>query len=106
MNRGYTREDYLNLIEKLRKKAPNVTIGTDIIVGFPGETREDFEETVSLAKEADWMVGFVAQYSPRPGTAAWRIYEDEITPKEKKRRWEVLDKIINKDNLHQRPIIV
>ncbi len=106
MNRGYTREDYIKLVQKLRKKVPDVVIGTDIIVGFPGETRKDFERTVELAKTIDWKVGFVAQYSPRPGTAAWRIFKDDISPQEKKRRWEILDQIINKDNLNQRPIIV
>jgi len=106
MNRGYTREDYKNLVNKLRKKIPDVVIGTDIIVGFPGETEKDFEETVSLARDIDWKVGFVARYSPRPGTAAWRIYEDSISHKEKKRRWEVLDQIINKDNMDTRPYVI
>jgi tRNA-2-methylthio-N6-dimethylallyladenosine synthase len=106
MNRGYTKELYIELVKKLRKKVPDVVIGTDIIVGFPGETKDDFEETVALAKEIDWKVGFVAQYSPRPGTAAWRVYPDLITPQEKKRRWEILDQIINKDNLKNRPKVI
>ena len=106
MNRGYTRQDYVKLVQKLRKKIPDVVIGTDIIVGFPGETEKDFQQTLKLAKKMDWKVAFVAQYSPRPGTAAWRIYEDNISPKEKKRRWEILDKIINKDHLYERPKIV
>jgi tRNA-2-methylthio-N6-dimethylallyladenosine synthase len=106
MNRGYTRENYLDLVEKLRKNIPNVVIGTDIIVGFPGETDEEFEDTVKLAKTADWKVGFVAMYSPRPGTAAWRIYQDDVPHTIKKKRWEILDKIINKDNLSQRPKVV
>lgn len=106
MNRGYTRESYIELCNKLRAVDPEIVIGTDIIVGFPGETEEDFQETVDLAKEIDWKVGFVAQYSPRPGTAAWRIYPDEINPQEKKRRWEVLDQIINKDNMADRPVVI
>ena len=106
MNRGYTREDYIKLVQKLRKADPKIVIGTDIIVGFPGESEIDFEETVSLAREMDWKVGFVAIYSPRPGTAAWRIYEDNIPHKEKKRRWEILDEIINKKNMDTRPIVV
>lgn len=106
MNRGYTREDYINLVNKLKKAVPDVTIGTDIIVGFPGETNEDFEDTVELAKQMDWKVAFVAQYSPRPGTASQRIYKDEISPQIKKKRWEILDEIINKNNLDVRPIIV
>ncbi len=106
MNRGYTRQDYVKLVQKLRKASPDVVIGTDIIVGFPGETKTEFQHTVSLAQKMDWHVGFVAIYSPRPGTAAWRIYPDDIPHKEKKRRWEILDQIINKDNLSRRPKIV
>ncbi len=106
MNRGYTRERYLEVVAKLRQADPDIIIGTDIIVGFPDETEVEFEETVSLAKEVGWKVGFVAIYSPRPGTASWRIYEDNIPHAEKKRRWEVLDQIINKDNLTIRPVVV
>jgi len=106
MNRGYTRESYTAVVEKLKAKVPDVIIGTDIIVGFPGETDQDFEETVDLAQKMDWKVGFVAMYSPRPGTAAWRIYKDDIPYIVKKKRWEVLDKIINKDNLTNRPKVV
>lgn len=106
MNRGYTRERYLEVVEKLRAADPEITIGTDIIVGFPGETEEEFSETVSLAEKIQWKVAFVAQYSPRPGTASWRIYPDNIPHVDKKRRWEVLDKIINKDQLNDRPVII
>lgn len=106
MNRGYTRERYVEVVEKLKKADPNIVIGTDIVVGFAGETKEEFEETVELAKQMNWKVGFVAMYSPRPGTAGWKIYPDDIPHSEKKRRWEVLDQIINKDNLDVRPIVV
>lgn len=106
MNRGYTRESYLELLDKLRRKIKDVVIGTDIIVGFPGETKQDFLETVDLATKADWKVAFVARYSPRPGTASWRIYPDNVDPQEKKRRWEILDKLINKDNMSVRPVVV
>ncbi len=106
MNRGYTKARYLEIVEKLRAVDPKIVIGTDIVVGFPGETEEEFNETVALAKEIGWKVGFVAMYSPRPGTASWRIYPDDIPHVEKKRRWEVLDQIINKDNLSVRPYVV
>lgn len=106
MNRGYTKERYLEVVEKLRSADPEIVIGTDIIVGFPAETEAEFEETVELAKTVGWKVGFVAMYSPRPGTASWRIYPDDIPHAEKKRRWEVLDQIINKDNLSVRPVVV
>lgn len=106
MNRGYTHERYMDIVRKLRAADPKITIGTDIIVGFPGETDEEFEETVKLAKAVDWKVAFVAMYSPRPGTASWRIYPDDIPHTVKKKRWEILDKIINKDNLRIRPKVV
>lgn len=106
MNRGYNRDDYLEIVKKIRRHIPDAVLGTDIIVGFPGETKKDFEDTVDLAKRVDWKVAFVARYSPRPGTASWRIYEDKISHKEKKRRWEILDKLINKQNLSERPIVV
>ncbi len=106
MNRGYTRERYMEVLKKLRAADPEITIGSDIIVGFPGETDAEFEETVKLAKEADWKVAFVAMYSPRPGTASWRIYPDDIPYAVKKKRWDILDKIINKDNLSVRPKVV
>ena len=106
MNRGYTRQQYLDIVTKLRTADPEIVIGTDIIVGFPGETDEEFADTVDLAKQVDWKVGFVAMYSPRPGTASWKLYADDIPHKVKKKRWEILDQIINKDNLQERPIVV
>lgn len=106
MNRGYTKEHYREIVRKLRSKVPDVVIGTDIIVGFSGETEEEFNETVEFSKEMDWKLGFVAQYSPRPGTAGWKLYADDVPQKEKKRRWEILDQIINKDNLSVRPKVV
>jgi tRNA-2-methylthio-N6-dimethylallyladenosine synthase len=106
MNRGYTVEDYLEVVEKLKKADPEIVIGTDLIVGFPGETDQEFEETVALAKKINWPVGFVAIYSPRPGTASWRLYEDDIPYKIKKERWDILDQIINKDHLGERPKVI
>jgi tRNA-2-methylthio-N6-dimethylallyladenosine synthase len=107
MNRGYTVEKYKAVVDKLKALDPEIVIGTDIIVGFPGETNEEFNETVELAKKIGWKVGFVAIYSPRPGTASWRLYKDEEIPhKIKKKRWEILDKIINKDNMSDRPKVI
>lgn len=105
MNRGYTAESYRELVKKLREKIPGVSLGTDIIVGFPGETEEDFQETVELAKDVDWKIAFVAKYSPRPGTGAWRMYKDDVSPADKKRRWQILEDIINQPHLHERPIV-
>jgi tRNA-2-methylthio-N6-dimethylallyladenosine synthase len=106
MNRGYTRERYQEVVAKLRATNSDVVIGTDIIVGFPGETDEEFQETVQLAKDIKWEIGFVAIYSPRPGTGSWRMYPDDIPHAVKKARWEELDLIINKSNFDNRPKVV
>ncbi len=70
MHRGYTREKFLGIIKKLRAARPEIGIGTDIIVGFPGETDEDFEETLSLAREAEFDQAYIFKYSPRRDTPA------------------------------------
>ncbi len=70
MGRRYTREEYLSLVQQLKKKIPDIAITTDIIVAFPGETEEDFEETLSLCKEVGFSSAFTFIYSPRPGTPA------------------------------------
>ncbi len=101
MNRWYTREEYLNLVAKLRARIPNVTMSTDIIVGFPGETTDQFEQTVDLAKKVGFTKAYVAMYSDRPMTAAHKIYADDVPHKEKKRRWSILEELINKTNLRQ-----
>jgi tRNA-2-methylthio-N6-dimethylallyladenosine synthase len=96
MNRWYTREEYLALIAKLRKAMPEIIITTDIIVGFPGETLEDFEATKSMIREADFAQTFIAWYSPRPGTVAARGMVDDIPIQEKKRRFRELDALAYK----------
>lgn len=105
MNRGYTRQNYLDLITKLKTKVLGVEFGTDLIVGFPGETEEEFQQTVELARQVGWKIGFIAMYSPRPGTAAWRIYPDDVPHQEKKRRWQILEDVINQPHLINRPKI-
>lgn len=105
MNRGYTKKDYLDLVKKIKAKVKDVRFGTDIIVGFPGETDEDFEETVDLVKQVGFEVAFAAKYSPRPGTAAWRIYEDDVPAATKKARWQILENLVNQPNLTNRPLI-
>lgn len=77
MNRHYTRESYLEKVRKLREAAPDITISTDIIVGFPGETEEDFEDTLSLVREVRYDSAFTFLYSKRRGTPA-ESYEDQI----------------------------
>ena len=89
MNRKYTREDYLKLVEKIKDKIPNVQLTTDVIVGFPGETKKAFENTVDLFKKAGFSNAYIAKYSPRPGTAAYSL-RDDISHQEKKERWQQL----------------
>ena len=105
MNRGYTKKSYLKLIDKIKEKIPDVVFGTDIIVGFPSETDKDFQDTLDLVKKVNYKVAFIARYSPRPGTTSFKLYEDDVPAKTKKERWEILDKITNKDNLKERPLI-
>ena len=94
MNRKYTREDYLKLIEKLRIRVPDITLSTDIIVGFPGETDEDFEETLSLVKEVEYDSAFTFIYSIRKGTPAEK-YDNQVEESEKHRRFELLVSTVN-----------
>ena len=106
MNRGYTAANYLKLLEQLRALDPDLQIGTDIIVGFAGETEQEFQATVDLVKKAQFVVAFVAMYSVRPGTVAAKIYPDSVPYQVKKQRFEILDQMINKDQLSIRPKIV
>ena len=80
MNRHYTIEHYLELIEYARKKVPGITFSSDIIIGFPGETEEDFQQTLSLIRKVGYMQLFTFIYSKRPGTPAAEI--DDPTPRE------------------------
>jgi len=96
MNRWYTAEDYKKLVGKIRKKIPGVEIGTDIIVGFPGETEEQFKNTVKLTKEIGWSVAYIAMYSPRPHTVSAKNFADDVSSTEKHRRFHILDELINK----------
>lgn len=77
MNRNYTREDYLALVDKIKTAMPDISITTDLIVGFPGETKEDFEDTLSLVKEVGYSSAFTFQYSKRTGTPA-ATFEDQV----------------------------
>lgn len=79
MNRKYTREQYLDLVGRLRAAIPGLALSTDIIVGFPGETEEDFEDTLSMVKEAAFSSAYTFIYSPRPGTPAAKMVDN--TPK-------------------------
>jgi len=99
MNRYYTQKDYLELVKEIRNKVADVEIGTDLIVGFPGETEEEFQSTVELAKKTGWVVAYIGMYSTRPGTVAQRNFEDDITDAEKHQRFHILDDLINKQKV-------
>ncbi|MCL4488468.1 MAG: tRNA (N6-isopentenyl adenosine(37)-C2)-methylthiotransferase MiaB [Chloroflexi bacterium] len=90
MKRGYTVDDYRRLIGQIRDRVPNVSIGTDIIVGLPGETEREFEGTYALLLELELDVAHIAMFSPRPNTVAAR-WEDNVPAEEKERRRKALD---------------
>lgn len=94
MNRWYTREEYMDLVQKIRDRIPGVQFTTDIIVGFPGETLEQFEETIDIARLVKFHKAYLAWYSPRPGTAATKTMPDDIPIAEKKRRYRELDHLV------------
>jgi tRNA-2-methylthio-N6-dimethylallyladenosine synthase len=77
--------EYLDLVERIRQRIPHASLGTDVIVGFPGETVAQFEETMQLLETVRFDVVHIAAYSPRPGTAASRL-PDDVTTAEKERR--------------------
>ena len=89
MNRGYTREEYMQKVEMIRKAIPDVTLSTDIIVGFPGETEEQFQETLSMVKQVRYDNIYAFKYSPRPFTKAAR-WEEQLSEAEKSGRLERL----------------
>ncbi|MDD6264626.1 MAG: tRNA (N6-isopentenyl adenosine(37)-C2)-methylthiotransferase MiaB [bacterium] len=95
MGRRYTRESYLELFNKIKNTVPGVAISTDIIVGFPGETEEDFLETLSLVEECKYDNAFTFIFSKREGTPAC-LLKDETSEEEKENRLQRLNKVVNK----------
>ncbi|OQB00902.1 MAG: (Dimethylallyl)adenosine tRNA methylthiotransferase MiaB [Chloroflexi bacterium ADurb.Bin222] len=93
MRRGYTVEDYRRLVARLRERIPGVSIATDIIVGFPGETEAQFENTVALLETLQLDKAHIARYSPRPLTVATRRFEDDVPYEEKERRRRTLEQV-------------
>ena len=98
MNRPYTALQYIEVIKKVRQAIPNIKLSTDVIVGFPGETKKQFRHTVDLCQEIGFCKAFINKYSPRLGTAAYKI-KDDVLIAEKKRRWRILDNLINHDRV-------
>jgi tRNA-2-methylthio-N6-dimethylallyladenosine synthase len=93
MRREYTVERYKELVHIIRRKVPQISLSTDIIVGFPGETEEQFEHSLSLVTEMRFDVVHVAAYSPRPGTIAWREYQNDIPAEVKKERLNKIEEV-------------
>ena len=92
MNRRYTREGYLQLVEDLRRTVPDIELTTDVIVGFPGETDRDFEDTLSLMDQVGYAAAFTFKYSPRRGTRAAEA-EDQVPETVKKERLKLLNEL-------------
>ncbi len=101
MNRHYTQKQYLGLVKKIKNKIPEVTITTDIIVGFPGETEADFNQTKKVIKEVGFDMIYISKFSPRPGTKAAKM-ENNVSQKVKEKRWQkitdLLKRYLEKEN--------
>lgn len=95
MNRNYTLKEYRNLVKKIREKMPGIKLSTDVIVGFPGENKTQFQNTAKLLKKIKFNWAYIAKYSPRSGTTAF-LLKDNIPLTEKKRREKVLREIVKK----------
>jgi tRNA-2-methylthio-N6-dimethylallyladenosine synthase len=105
MNRHYTVKDYKDKIKKLRKRLPNIGLSTDIIVGFPGETKKQFKNTAKLFYDVKYDMAYINKYSARAGTAAAKL-KDNVSIAEKKRREKVLTKILKQTALEKNKELV
>lgn len=105
MNRGYTQEKYLGLVEKARQLIPNVAITTDMMVGFPGETETDFQDTVNLMKQVRFDDAFTYRYSPREGTKAFHM-RDDVSEQKKKNRLDQIIKLQRKISLEKKKLLI
>lgn len=102
MNRWYSASDYVTLISKIKNKISNIKFTTDIIVGFCGETDEEFQNTVKLCKKVGFNWAYVSRYSPRFNTAATKVFKDDVPHLTKKKRWLILENLINQPHLKQK----
>ena len=101
MNRLHTREEYLELVKKIREIIPNCGISHDMITGFPSETERDHQDTLSLMEEVKYDFGYMFAYSERPGTYAARHFKDDISPEIKQRRLEEIITLQQKHSLER-----
>ncbi len=97
MRRGYTQADYRDIVSNIRRWIPDASINTDVIVGYPGESEEDFLETMNLTEELRLDMHHIAKYSPRPRTLSAKM-KDDVSTEEKERRRTVLDERVTKIN--------
>lgn len=94
MKRPYNIKEYLEIVRKIQRQSPKIAITTDIIVGFPGEEEDDFQETVKIFRKVRFSHAYINKYSPRPGTAAFKL-GDPVPWQEKRRRWRILNAMIS-----------
>ena len=95
MNRKYSKENYLKIIEKLRKSRPDIALSSDFIVGYPGESDKDFQATLNLVKEVGFAQAYSFKYSSRPGTKSSRQLHNEVSTQEKDCRLTELQELLN-----------
>ncbi|MDD4062183.1 MAG: MiaB/RimO family radical SAM methylthiotransferase [Candidatus Pacebacteria bacterium] len=105
MNRKYTIEEYKKLALKIKKEIPNVCLSTDVIVGFPGETKNAFKNTLKLFKEIEFDMAYISKYSPRPGTLASKM-DNQISFEEKTKRYNELNDLLKKISLKRNKQLV
>ena len=98
MGRRYTREDYLDVVNRLRESCPEIAISTDLIIGYPGETDDDFEETLSLIEEVGFTSAFSFKFSPRPFTPAEKL-DDDVAESLKSSRLAKIHELVNRQEL-------
>ena len=98
MNRKHSKKKYIEIIEKLKNKRPDIAISSDFIVGFPGETNEDFDETMKLVEEVEFSIAYSFMFSPRPGTPAFKL--TDIDKSLKKARLSALQSLLKEQQIN------
>lgn len=101
MNRRQTHAELLAIFDKVKARKPGIALGTDLIVGFCGETEAQFQRTLDLYREADFDVSYNAMYSPRSGTVSAKLWPDDVPRAEKRRRWDELQKLMEETALRK-----
>ena len=99
MKRTYTSQEYIDLVGRIREKIPGIALSTDIIVGFPGETAAEFDDTAAVMRQVEFDSAYIFQYSERPGTLAAKRYRDDVPEEEKSRRSVELNALQNEISL-------